>query len=561
MKFTIAQQSYHIGNPSLNVQKMRQAVEVAIQEGSELIIFGELSVSGYGHYDDIFYPSFMENVEETLSRIATLSTEIAIVCGAPKRREDKNGKRFTNVAYVFEGGKQTHCVEKTLLPYFDIFEEEKYYQEANTNQCTIDIKGKNVLFSVCADMWAYQVPNLYASNPIKHIASKCKADFIINISASPFHYGRLEERKSVLADITKDIGVPMIYCNIVGAYDETIFDGESLVFDKNGKCVVAMKSMQEDIQTVNISSLPPALHDMTDSIPVAHKESIVSFLTHPVYIQRIKRALQFSLRSFLEQSRTERVIVASSGGIDSALCLALISTIFPKEKIISLTMPSRFNSLATQGDATQLAKDLGIPHFVMPIEEMFAKVTQLTQGALHKELQPLAKENMQSRLRAVLAMTVANTENALLINTSNKSELSTGYGTMYGDMTGAISPLGDMFKTQVFALSHLLREEGIPIPLSIIEREPSAELSDGQKDSDSLPPYEVLDSILYFFIHKNMDTKRLIAMGFDRTDVEKTISLFRKSKFKRKQFCPIIRISDKAFGQGKKHLVSSEFAF
>lgn len=562
MKITIAQQDYKNGNFEYNYTRIKMVVEQAIKEGSSLVIFGELAVCGYAHYDDIFYPSFLTQVEANLEKIKNLSKGISIIIGAPRKTDLPNGRKFKNAAYLFQRGDMKCVIDKTLLPYFDIFEEEKYYERGINNTIPIQIDNKKILLNICADMWAYQSPSNYTDHPLQRIAKNGKSDFIVNISASPYDYKKITARKAIIKTAVQAHQIPFIYCNLVGAYGEITFDGQSLVFDKHGNCVLQMKAFEEDVKTIdldNLQTLPIVEETIQNAV---NEKNIISFLQEENKMKSILACLEFSLKSFLTHVNSKKILIASSGGVDSAVCMAIASKVLPKEQILSLNLPSQFNSTATVKDAKLLANNLGVEHMEINIQSLLDTYLENLRRSYKSELTPLTKENLQSRIRASLIMAIANDTNALVINTSNKSELATGYGTLYGDMIGAISLLGDLFKTEVFALANILCKTGIQIPKSIIHREPSAELSANQKDSDSLPSYDILDSILYFFIHQNEDYFQLTShRKFPKETVEKVLHLFKKSQFKRNQFCPIIRVSDKAFGQGKKHLVTSYYDF
>jgi NAD+ synthase (glutamine-hydrolysing) len=456
-----------------------------------------------------------------------------------------------NSVYLLYNNTIVDVVHKSLLPTYDVFDEYRYFEPAYTWH-TMVFKGKKLAVSICEDIWNLGDNPLYRICPMDALIKE-QPDVMINLSASPFDYTRIEERKSIIQANVAKYKIPMIYCNTVGSQTEIIFDGGSLVFDKDANLLKEGKYFEEDMLTVNFLD-----NGNFEEMSIATSKEISSVKWNPrVYDQhlhtdRIYDAIVLGVKDYFSKMGFKHAILGSSGGIDSAVTLAIACEALGNENVHALLLPSQYSTGHSVDDALALSKKLGNPYDLIAIQPVFdAFMDQLKP--IYKDLPfNLAEENIQARTRGNLLMAVANKFGYILLNTTNKSECATGYGTLYGDMAGGISVLGDVYKMQVYALANHINRNGEIIPQHIIDKAPSAELRPNQKDSDSLPDYSLLDAILYQYIERHHGSKEIIAMGFEKAMVERTLRLVNISEYKRNQFCPIIRVSPKAFGVGRR---------
>lgn len=560
MKVYVAQQNYHIGNFELNKQKMIGEVEKAVQLGADLVVFSELSVCGYPPRDFLEFEDFLLQVEATVSEIASHSQAIGILIGAPTRNPQPEGKDLFNSAILLYEGKIQGTAHKTLLPNYDIFDEYRYFEPAY-NWNVIPFKGKKIAVTICEDIWNLGDNPLYRVCPMDELM-KQSPDLMINISASPFDYDHDEDRKEVIRLNVMKYKLPMIYCNAVGAQTEIIFDGGSLVYTAGGKLKHELSYFGEDAVLVDTDNLfgdenqvqqhhPKIEMDMRVA-KTTNPEKIIGYLTNDNNIGQIKSALVTGIRDYFFKMGFKKAILGSSGGIDSAVVLSLAVEALGAENVTAILMPSSFSSAHSVEDAKRLSERLGNPYHVIGIGGIYDSFLQSLDPLFKDTAFGVAEENIQSRSRGNLLMAIANKFGYVLLNTSNKSELATGYGTLYGDMAGGLSVIGDLYKTQVYALARYINGDQEIIPENILIKAPSAELRPNQKDSDSLPEYDVLDKLLYFYIERRKGPAEIIAMGFDESLVRKTLRMVNLNEYKRNQFCPIIRVSTKAFGVGRR---------
>ncbi len=561
MKIFIAQQNYHIGNFSFNREKILQSVEEAKTKGAELVVFSELSVCGYPPRDFLEFKDFINQVEDTVALLAEHSYDIGILVGAPTRNPQVEGKDLLNSAILLYNGKVHGMAHKSLLPNYDIFDEYRYFEPAYSWN-VIEFKGKRIAITICEDIWNLGDNPLYRVCPMDMLMFQ-SPDLMINISASPFDFDHDEDRIEVVRLNVMKYKLPMIYCNTVGAHTEIIFDGNSMVFKANGEMHSRLKAFEEDAALIDTEELYfPAHQDATkheqgldQNMRFVHAEdtnSILPYLTHEHNISQIHDALILGITDYFNKLGFKKAILGSSGGIDSALVLALAVEALGAENVVSVLMPSSFSSSHSIDDAVQLSKNLGNPYHILPIEKIYDNFLTALDPLFNGTQFGVAEENIQSRSRGNLLMAIANKFGYVLLNTSNKSELATGYGTLYGDMAGGLSILGDLYKTQVYALAHWMNRKVEIIPKNILIKEPSAELRPNQKDSDSLPDYALLDKILYLYIEKRKGPKEIIAAGMDQGLVKRVLKMVNMNEYKRNQFCPIIRVSTKAFGVGRR---------
>jgi NAD+ synthase (glutamine-hydrolysing) len=551
MKIFLAQQNYHIGNFEANTDKIISAIREAKTNGGDLIVFSELSVCGYPPRDFLEFNDFINSCLDCIDRISKETDGIAVLVGAPSRNPTPEGKDLFNSAYFIHDQKIQAVINKTLLPNYDIFDEYRYFEPA-TEWHTIEYKGKKLAITICEDIWDMSQNPLYRVRPMDKLIEQ-KPHLMINLSASPFDYHHADGRKSIVKQNVMKYGLPMIYCNAVGSQTEIVFDGGSIVMNAQADIVAELPYFEESLQSVTINDNGEFEQDVIQkNIDIKITENIPDKLNAETGIDKIHIALITGIQDYFSKMGFRKAIVASSGGIDSAVVLTLACEALGAENVHAVLLPSQFSTGHSVSDAEQLSKNLGNPYSIIPIKDVFESF----ETALATEFKGLpfnvAEENLQSRIRGAMVMAMSNKFGSILLNTSNKSELATGYGTLYGDMAGGLGILGDLYKLQIFALAKYLNRNGEIIPVNIITKPPSAELRPDQKDSDSLPEYDVLDPILYQYIERRMGPKEIIANGNDPALVARVLKLVNTNEYKRNQFCPIIRVSPKAFGIGRR---------
>ncbi|MBO9199125.1 MULTISPECIES: NAD+ synthase [Niastella] len=562
MKIAIAQQNYHIGNFEDNTRKIMGAIQYAKSRKADLVIFSELSICGYPPRDFLEFDDFINECYKAIDIIKEQADTIGVIIGSPQRNPAKEGKDLFNAAWLLYDKKIAGVAHKTLLPNYDVFDEYRYF-EPGFEWNVLEFKGKKIALTVCEDIWNLGDNPLYRHCPMDMLITQ-QPDLMINISASPFDYDHDQDREEIVRANVLKYGLPMFYCNAIGSQTEIVFDGGSLVMDANGQIVKEMKYFEEDFAIVNLDEIEvqKAKRKPMKAVPefdkdmrvgkVEDPEKIIEYLTSDENIGQIKEALILGIRDYFRKMGFTKAILGSSGGIDSAVTQALATRALGRENVRAILMPSHFSTSHSVDDAEQLSKNLGNPYDIVPIKNVYDSLLHTLQPVFGDLPFGLAEENLQSRTRGNLLMGISNKFGYILLNTSNKSELSTGYGTLYGDMAGGLSVLGDVYKMQVFALANYLNRNGEIIPENIITKPPSAELRPDQKDSDSLPDYAVLDKVLYQYIEKRKGPKELIAMGIDEALVRRILKLVNSNEYKRNQFCPIIRVSCKAFGVGRR---------
>lgn len=573
MKIALAQQNYHIGNFEDNTWKIIGAIQYAKSRGADLVVFSELSICGYAPRDFLEFNDFINECYRAIDIIKEHTDDIGVIVGCPLRNPEIAGKDLFNAAWLLYQKKVHGVARKTLLPNYDIFDEYRYFEPAYEH-AVIPFKGKKIALTICEDMWNLGENPLYRLAPMDELIRQ-QPDLMINISASPFDYDHDIDRIEIIRANVLKYKLPMFICNAVGAQTEIVFDGGSLVMDASGRVVKQMKYFEEDFAIVDEEEVnnPAAGGSPTSgfqlSVPdarlqdsdfdkemrvskVSDPDLIIDYLTADKNIREIYQALVLGIRDYFRKMGFSKAILGSSGGIDSAVTLALACEALGKDNVRAILMPSQYSTGHSVSDAEQLSKNLGNPYDIVPIKEVYDAFLA-TLKPVFKDLPfSLAEENIQSRTRGNLLMAIANKFGYILLNTSNKSELATGYGTLYGDMAGGLSVLGDVYKMQVYALARYINRNGTIIPENIIYKAPSAELRPDQKDSDSLPEYHLLDKVLYQYIEKRQGPKEIVAKGIDEALVSRILKLVNTNEYKRNQFCPIIRVSCKAFGVGRR---------
>ncbi|QNA43931.1 NAD+ synthase [Lacibacter sediminis] len=551
MKIFIAQQNYHIGNFESNTKKIIEAIETAKAQGGELILFSELSVCGYPPRDFLEFNDFLNKCNEAIDKIRQHADSIAVIIGAPDHNKRDEGKDLHNAAYFLYEKEVKAVVHKTCLPNYDVFDEYRYFEPAY-DWNIVAFKGKKLAITVCEDIWNLGDNPLYRICPMDELM-KFQPDVMLNISASPFDYTHVEDRKAIVKLNVQKYKLPMLYCNCVGSQTEIVFDGGSLVFDKHANMIKHLSLFDEELVGFELNddgTFAEPVVAAADTLP--NEEFSPAHLDETLCTAEIHDAIVLGIRDYFQKMGFTKAILGSSGGIDSAVTLALACRALGKENVRAILLPSQYSTDHSVSDAEQLSKNLGNPYDIVPIKNIYdAFLTELKP--IFKDLPfSLAEENIQSRSRGNLLMAIANKFGYILLNTSNKSELATGYGTLYGDMAGGIGVLGDCYKLQVYELAKYINRNEEIIPTNIITKPPSAELRPGQKDSDSLPDYSILDKVLYQYIERRQGPKEIKAMGYDAALVDRILKMVNVNEYKRNQFCPIIRVSPKAFGVGRR---------
>lgn len=551
MKIFLAQQNYHIGNFEKNVDKIIAAIAQAKKAGGDLIVFSEMSVCGYPAADFLDFDDFISKCYAGIEQIKKHADTIGVIVGAPDRNPVREGKDLFNAAFFLYEQKIAGVAHKTCLPNYDVFDEYRYFEPAY-DWHVIPFKGKRIALTICEDIWNLGDNPLYRICPMDELM-KQQPDLMINISASPFDYTHDEGRRATVKANVLKYQLPLIYCNAVGSQTEIVFDGDSLVFDRHADLCCQLPQFREAMAEVTLCD------DGTFDIPVAKPSSAVAGVTHVplsftpgLHIDQVYEALILGIRDYFAKMGFTKAIIGSSGGIDSAVTIALACAALGKENVKAVLMPSAYSSSHSVSDAEQLSRNLGNGYDVIPIHTVYEQFLQELKPVFKDLPFGIAEENIQARTRGNILMAIANKFGYILLNTSNKSELAVGYGTLYGDMAGGLGVLGDCYKMQVYELARFINAEKEVIPQHIIVKAPSAELRPGQKDSDSLPPYEVLDEVLYQYIERVQGPSEIKAQGFDAAIVDRILRMVNRNEYKRKQFCPIIRISPKAFGTGRR---------
>ncbi|MFI5195186.1 MAG: NAD+ synthase [Chitinophagales bacterium] len=586
MKIALVQQNYHIGNFEYNTQKIIRGIAQAREAGADLAVFSELCICGYPPRDFLEFEDFINRCYQSVEEIKAHTHGIAVIVGCPARNPVREGKDLFNAAWFLFEGEVKAIVHKTCLPTYDVFDENRYFEPAYSWNL-VPYKGKRIALTICEDIWNLGDNPMYRVCPMDQLMPH-HPDLMINISASPFDYDHEEDRRAVVRENVLKYKLPMYYCNAVGSQTEIVFDGGSVAYDAEANLIQRMKVFEEDFSVLDTGKKYPALPaealaraggalptpstllrfasagnavnppslrfggQCRQPISEPNPEDIIAYLTRHNNIREIHDAIILGIRDYFSKMGFVKAILGSSGGIDSAVVLALACEALGRDNVRALAMPSGYSSAHSVDDAVQLSKNLGNPFDIIPIQPVYESFLA-TLKPVFKDLPfGLAEENIQSRSRGNLLMALANKFGYILLNTSNKSELATGYGTLYGDMAGGLSVLGDVYKMQVYALARYINRQTAIIPANILQKAPSAELRPGQKDSDSLPEYNELDKILYLYIEKRKGPKEIIAMGMGEAMVSRILKLVNSNEYKRNQFCPIIRVSCKAFGVGRR---------
>lgn len=534
MKIALAQLNYHVGNFEQNTNKIIHSIKKAKLSGCDLIVFSELAICGYPPRDFLEFTDFIERCYQSAETIALECIDIAAIIGMPTRNNLGKGKAlFNSAAFLFEGKIQS-IHNKSLLPNYDIFDEYRYF-EPDYNSHILNYKNLKIAITICEDLWNIGEEQLYPYSPMETLIGG-NPDLMINIAASPFNVNQAETRKNILKKNVEKYKIPLFYVNHAGAQTELIFDGGSMALNSDGEIISELNYFEEDFRIFDTNNL-------------TNNNNLSAILSKTALIHD---ALITGIKDYFQKLGFTKAILGLSGGIDSAVVLVMAARALGSYNVKALLLPSEYSSQHSVDDAVKLAENLGVSYEIIKIEDVFSTFNK-TLSPFFKDLAfDVTEENLQARIRAVILMAFSNKFGNVLLNTSNKSEAAVGYGTLYGDMCGGLAVIGDLYKTQVYELAHYINKDKEIIPNNSIIKPPSAELRPEQKDSDSLPEYDILDAILYNYIELRKGPRELLEMGFDEAIVNKTLRLVNMNEYKRHQTAPILRISAKAFGMGRR---------
>lgn len=540
MILALAQINPTVGDFLGNLKKIAEFAQAASEQGARMVIFPEMAICGYPPADLLERPAFLARSQQALDEVAamTANRDIAILCGCITPAHHSTGKRVMNSAALVRHGRIEFIQSKLLLPYYDVFDEQRYFAPAESQSlCNFD--GEQVAVTICEDAWndkAFWPQRLYSVDPVEQLSLK-GASLILNISASPYCRNKRQLRQDMLSAIARRHRLPVIMVNQVGGNDSLIFDGTSLALTPDGSCIARGASFQEDLILVDTKTLTGDIRPSSE----------------PNEDSAVYAALVLGTRDYVRKCGFKKAIVGLSGGIDSALVAAIATEALGKENVIGVGMPSEYSSRGSIDDARQLAQNLGIRYELIPIKDIFHAHLKALAPAFTGLPEDTTEENLQSRIRGTLLMALSNKLSALVLTTGNKSEMAVGYCTLYGDMVGALAVIGDVLKTAVYRLSHYVNRDREIIPMSTLSKAPSAELRPGQKDTDALPPYDILDPILEAFVERYQGTATIAStQGQELSYVRKILQLVERSEYKRQQAAPVLKVTEKSFGNGRR---------
>ncbi len=543
MKIAIAQINTTVGDFDGNSDKIVDAWRRADEAGAELVVLPELALCGYPPRDLLAKPAFLRQNQAALERLAKRGGRAVAVVGHASVNETDSGRPARNSAAVLRDGQIIDVRHKTLLPTYDVFDEDRYFEPA-TDNTPVEILGKKIGITICEDIWNDEVfPNdrRYGRRPADELAA-AGAELLLNLSASPWNLGKEHSRHVLLSQLSAKAGCPVVYCNLVGGNDELVFDGGSQYYNGHGVLGASGAMFAEDLLLVDTETIEPKLSDTSDDDEKLHK------------------ALSLGVRDYLHKCGFASAVIGLSGGIDSAVTAVIAVDALSAENVRGVAMPSQYSSQGSLDDAERLANALGIRYDIVPIEPVFEQLKSQLGDIFDGLDEDTAEENMQARIRGNILMSMSNKFGSLLLTTGNKSELAVGYCTLYGDMCGGLAVISDLPKTRVYSLAKWINREREIIPESTLTKPPSAELRPDQVDQDSLPPYNVLDSILEAYVVDGQDAESIIASGHDKATVQRIIRLINLNEYKRRQAAPGIKVTSKAFGVGRRIPVAKRFS-
>jgi NAD+ synthase (glutamine-hydrolysing) len=543
MQILLAQINPTVGNLYANTQLILDAIAAGKRLGAQIVLFPELAITGYPPEDFLLLPHFMAEAEQQLARIVAASVGIAAVVGIPRYSTGSAEKNLCNSAAIIEDGCLLGFQDKSLLPTYDVFDERRYFEAAAT-QSLWPLAGRQVAVTICEDIWQHSATlryTTYKRDPIEELAT-LHPDFALNLSASPYSLSKPSHRYEVCAKAARTLNCPLLLCNQVGGNDSLIFDGHSLCVDAAGQLIAQAEGFQEALLLVDLEA--PAQESIPPVDPLAELHS----------------ALLLGLKDYFHKLGFKRACLGLSGGIDSAVVAYLAAEALGADQLMGISMPSRFSSPGSRQDAEALALKLGIAYREVPIEGPFSSFLELLEPHFDGRPWDVTEENLQARIRGTILMSFSNKMGSLLLSTGNKSELAVGYSTLYGDMCGGLSVIGDLTKTQVYALAHWINRHGEIIPWNTIYKAPSAELRPNQKDSDSLPDYAILDTILQAYVEMHMAPSNIASSyGYPQPLVDDIIHRIHLNEYKRRQGAPSLRVSEQAFSIGRRFPIVQQF--
>lgn len=545
MKIGIIQTNPTVGHFQSNADKIIRSYQKLSQQGADLILTGELALTGYSPQDLIFRNDFYKDHLQELKRIASHAVDTPLIIGCIDLNQKPTGRRFHNAAALCHSGKIKEYAHKCLLATYDVFDEDRYFEPA---QAPLIFKHKNqtIGITICEDIWTKRESaqlnhhHPYALSPIKSLQEK-GVDIILNLSASPWYLNKDAAREALVCSIAKATGCPVVYCNLVGGNDEILFDGQSIAASQEGKLIFRAPAFKEADSIINLNTttfLPEANHN-----PIAY----------------IHDALIMGIKDYTHKTGLSKAVLGVSGGLDSAVVTYLACKALGKEAVFGFTLPSEVSPKDSYEDAHALANNLEIDIQLLPIKNLVATANQLLDTLPQEHPKEITLENIQSRARALLLTAIANNKEALLLTTGNKSELAVGYCTLYGDMCGGLNPIGDLPKTLLYKLADYINQEKEIIPKHTLTKAPSAELKPNQKDEDTLPPYAELDPIIDMYIYKGYSKKAIIEEGYDPLRVDSVVSKIKLNEFKRRQAAPVLKVHPLAFGTGRRYPIAHKY--
>lgn len=538
MKIAFGQINPIIGDIKGNKAKIERFYQDAKKENADLVVFPELALVGYPPLDLIEKKEFREALILATNELAAITdAKTALVFGSVSSYSDSVGSGIYNSAFFCLDGKVSFIQNKSLIPNYDVFDEVRYFEPAKSVEI-IEFKGVKIGISICEDIWNdsdFWANRRYHIDPIEQL-KKLGAELIVNISASPYSYGRREVRRKMLSTLAKNDKVKLAYVCCVGAQTDLIFDGASMYFDENGRLLKLGKVFEEDLFIVDTE----LQYDEIEIVERSFEEEVIP-------------AIVLGLRDYAFKSGFKKALLGLSGGIDSALVLYFAVKAFGAENVMAVMMPSQYSSKGSIDDSIKLCNNLGIKPIEISIEPVFESIKHQLSILFEGKEEDITEENMQSRIRGLYLMAISNKFGNLLCTTGNKSEIAVGYATLYGDMNGALAVIGDLYKTEVYDVCNFINKDKEIIPIEIIKKAPSAELRPNQTDQDSLPPYEFLDKVLKMYLEENLEINKIVELVDNKEVVRKILRLIDLNEFKRKQAAPVLRISSKAFGYGRRY--------
>jgi len=560
MRIGLAQLNTTVGDLSGNRRLILDAYHSLVAQGAELVVYPELVICGYPPRDLLFKRRFVTDIEATLAEIAAQTGDVPALIGTVETNPAPDGRQFFNSAALCQNGRIVSHARKCLLPTYDVFDEDRYFEPAATPPSVVTVAGKKIGITICEDIWTHPqlAPrNLYHVDPLGSLASQ-QLDLMVNLSASPWHHGKGHVRTQLVTDAAYQLGCPVVYVNAVGGNDELVFDGRSLVSDAQGHITSLLPAFVATTRVVDVFApgwKALAITRVPFAKPVNPRlvtQSPAPASPAPSELGDIYQALVLGLRDYGHKSGFKKALIALSGGIDSALVAVLAVDAFGPDNVIGVSLPSAISSQHSRDDARDLARNLGIRFETIAIADTVAAAEASLGDVFAGRARDVTEENIQARVRGVVMMALSNKFGALLLTTGNKSEVAVGYCTLYGDMCGGLAVISDVFKTQVYDLCRWINRDREIIPVNTIEKPPSAELRPGQVDQDSLPPYDVLDALLRGYVEEGLSRRDLVAQGFAEITVNDIVRKVDLNEYKRKQMAPGLKITPLAFGVGRR---------